>query len=77
MTKEPVVYTGHEVHRFKIMCVIYALSWQERGNPIELLGIKKGQATPLQVLRRDYNFRGRTATEGRKFAECLLRNGTY
>jgi hypothetical protein len=63
VTKEPVVYTGHEVHRFKIMC--------------ELLGIKKGQATPLQVLRRDYNFRGRTATEGRKFAECLLRNGTY
>lgn len=64
--------TPEQIERFKILCLLYALSWQTRGKDVYAL-IPRGSPTPLQVLKRDYNFRGRTALEGLKFASCLMK----
>jgi hypothetical protein len=69
--------TPMQIREFKIRCVYYALLWQQRGRPLQDLGIRKGIPTPLQVLRRDYNFRGRRVEDGLSFCECLLINKTY
>jgi hypothetical protein len=68
--------TPDAIQKFKCQCLAYALRWQMNGNDIYEL-IPRGSTTPLQVLKRDYNFRGRTAEEGYKFALCLLENDAY
>lgn len=59
--------TPHAIEGYKLATVKYGLRLQQAG-------IKLGPLprTPLQVLQKDYGFKGRTIAKGLIFVEALL-----